>query len=146
MAAMLIVPVIGVIMAAVMVVVVVMMMTMMIMTRMVAAGREGVRMRVLVMMRTCMRQRQFRNGGGPRRLYGAQQAAALAPHQPRAERRDQAVTAISMMRSVPHMVLAVTLSSHAPMPTISTATSACASAEMNESTMPRRAVSSLATR
>ena len=49
-------------------------------------------MRVLVTMRTCMRQRQFRNGGGPRRLYGAQQAAALAPHQPCAECRDQAVT------------------------------------------------------
>ena len=36
----------------------------------------------------------------------------------------------------PHIVLAVTLSSQAPMPTISTATSDCISAETNDSAMP----------
>ena len=44
------------------------------------------------------------------------------------------------------MVFAVTLSSQAPIPTINTAINDCISAETNDSTMPRRAVSSLATR
>ena len=45
-----------------------------------------------------------------------------------------------------HIVFAVEDSSQANTATIATATSACMNAEANDSTMPRRAVSSLATR
>jgi hypothetical protein len=44
------------------------------------------------------------------------------------------------------MVFAVTCSSQAPTATMATATSACISAEAKDNTMPRHAVSWLATR
>src|ERR1700761_935159 len=53
---------------------------------------------------------------------------------------------MAITRSAPHMVLAVMLSSQAPIATIRTATSDCNIAETKESTMPRFAVSWLATR
>jgi len=58
----------------------------------------------------------------------------------------RAELAISTAFSAPHMVLAVALSSQAQIATIATATSDCISADANHSTMPRRAVSWLATR
>lgn len=97
-------------------------------------GRAGMRHREL---RPCHRQRW---------PQGADKAAALAPDQPRAEGRNQAVAGDLDPVLVLHMVLAVTFNSHAPMPTISTATSACINAETKDNTMPRLAVSSLATR
>ena len=51
-----------------------------------------------------------------------------------------------MTRSALHICPAVALSNTAAMPTTATATEACSSAEANDSTMPRRQVSSLAMR
>jgi hypothetical protein len=51
-----------------------------------------------------------------------------------------------MTRTALPIVLAVALSSTAAMPTIAIATTACRRADANDSTMPRRQVSLLATR
>jgi len=101
---------------------------------------------MVVMVVAVMMRNHGQRGRRARRLQRAKQATALGPDQPGAERRDQRVAAISMSFSAPHIVLAVALSSPAQTATMATATSDCISAEANDSAMPRRAVSWLATR
>ena len=80
------------------------------------------------------------------RLQRAHKTAALGPDQAGTECRDQAIACDLDCLFPLHIVLAVEESSQARTATSDTATSACKSAEANDSTMPRRAVSSLATR
>ena len=74
------------------------------------------------------------------------EGAPLHPEQSQADEDDERVAEISMTSTARFIVAAVAFNSAAAMPTTATATSACSSAEANDSTTPRLQVSSLATR